>query len=138
MDTTEKESFDHTKAGIMDRLWVLAELEHLRRHAIRSAVSLYNDDDKDNARWLDYAVAATRSQELRREYQKEAFGNISEYDWCLVKVAMSLKQLVYETVHSDYKLAKELDDLTDSILEKALGVDSSNCSACKDDAAVVE
>lgn len=132
MDEQEK-TFDHHKASIADKILVLAELEHVRRHALRSAVSLYNEDAPDNVEWLHYATIATQAQALRREYQQKHFGDLSEHDWCLCKSAACLRQLAYETQEHDYGMLKMMDDLVDSIWGEALGLDLSDCYACRED-----
>ena len=41
-------TFDHAKAGIGDRIAVIGEMEHARRHALRSAVSAEDEGDSCN------------------------------------------------------------------------------------------
>lgn len=132
MEDQEK-TFDHRRAGTADKILVLAELEHIRRHALRSALSLYNEDAQDNVEWIHYATIATQAQTLRREYQQKHFGALSEYDWCLCKSAACLRQLAYETQENDYGMLKMIDDLVDEIWGEALGEDLSDCAACRDD-----
>ena len=134
METAKEQEFDHKKAGISDKVAVLAELEHVRAHAIRSAVSLY-DEDSDNSDWVRYAVIAKQARDLRREYQKRVFPELSEYDWCLVKAASHLRQLAYEVQEDDYAALKAVDDLVDDIIGGAFGMDMSGCRACKEDKA---
>lgn len=69
---------------------------------------------------------------------RKHFGDLEESDWCLVKVCASLRQLVYEVCEEDLEELKELEDLVDEITGNALGMDMSDCVACKDDAGVVE
>ena len=129
---TEQKTFDHSKAGTADKIALLAELQHIEAHALRSAVSLYlgENDDSD---WARYAILAKRAKELRREYQRANFPQLSEYDWCLCKAGARLRQLAYETQESDYAILKELDDLVDDIWGSALGIDLSDCAACRED-----
>lgn len=132
MNDIEKK-FDHKKAGISDKIALLSELEHGRAHALRSAVSLYNPDNKDDTRWASYALKAKTFQEIRRKYQAKHFSELSEYDWCLCKVASRIRQLGYEVFEDDIEELKEIDDLVDEIWGDALGVDLSSCEACRSD-----
>ena len=132
MEDQEK-TFDHRKAGTADKILVLAELEHIRRHALRSALSLYNEDAPDDVEWLHYATITAQAQALRREYQQKHFGDLSEYDWCRCKSAACLRQLAYETQENDYRMLKMVDDLVDEIWGEALGEDLSDCAACRED-----
>lgn len=136
MDEDEKK-FDHKKAEVSDKVAVIGELEHIRAHALRSVVSLY-EEESDDSDWIRYAVIAKQAKELRREYQKKMLPELSEYDWCLFKAASRLRQLAYETQADDYGMLKEIDDLVDDILGGALNMDLSDCRACKDDMGVVE
>lgn len=129
----EEKTFNHAKAGIADKILVLSEFEHLRRHAIRSAVSVFDEDSSDNTKWVHYAVIASRAQALRRLYQQKHFGSLSEYDWCLCKSAACLRQLAYETQENDYGMLKMIDDLVDEVWGTALGEDLSSCAACRED-----
>lgn len=136
METQEK-TFNHAKAGIADKIALLSELQHVEAHALRSAVSLY-EEESDDSEWVKYAIWAKRAKELRREYQRKMFPELSEYDWCLCKAAARLRQLAYEAQESDYAMLKALDDFVDEIWGTALGTDLSDCSACRDDKAPVE
>lgn len=64
---------------------------------------------------------------------KTHFGELKETDWCLFKVSASLRQLAYEVCEGDVEELKELEDLIDEITGKALGMDMSDCLACKED-----
>ena len=132
MEDQEK-TFDHRKAGTADKILVLAELEHIRRHALRSALSLYNEDAPDDVEWLHYATITAQAPAVRSEYQQKHFGDLSEYDWCLCKSAACLRQLAYETQENDYRMLKMVDDLVDEIWGEALGEDLSDCAACRED-----
>lgn len=129
-----KETFNHAKAGTSDKIALMGELEHIQRHAIRSAVSLY-DPDSDDKSWARYAVIAKEAKELRRDYQKKNFGDLSDYDWCLCKSASCLRQIAYETQEDDYETMKKIDDLVDEIWGEALNMDLSDCASCKEDRA---
>lgn len=128
-----EKAFNHDKASIADKIFIVAELEHIRRHALRSATSLY---DSENVRHTDYLILAHQARELRREYMAKNFPDISDQDWCLCKAAASLRQLAYETAEADTETLKEIDNLVDDIWETATGEDLSDCVACREDKAI--
>lgn len=129
-DQTEK-TFDHGKASIADKLLLVGELEHGRRHCVRSAASVWREEDDSES--IQYLLWAKRFQEIRREYMRKHFGELKESDWCLLKVCASLRQLVYEVCEGDVEELKELEDLVDEITGNALGMDMSDCVACRGD-----
>ena len=127
---TEK-TFNHDKASVADKIALIGELQHGRRHCVRSAASAWRvEDDSDS---MQYLIWAKRFQEIRREYMKKHFGNLKETDWCLLKVCAELRSLAYEVCEGDAEELKEIDDLIDEITGKALGMDLSDCVACKED-----
>ena len=128
---TEK-TFDHNKASIADKLLLVGELCHGRNHCIRSAASVWREEDDSDS--VQYLLWAKRFQEIRREYMRKHFGELKESDWCLLKVCASLRQLTYEVCEGDAEELKEIDDLIDEITGKALGMDMSSCLACREDA----
>lgn len=134
----EKQDFNHDRASVSDKIALIGELEHIQRHALRSAVSLYDEDEPDEFDWLDYATTAKLAKEMRRGLQNKYFGNISQYDWCLCKSAACLRQLAYEVFSGDIKRLQEIDDIVDGIWGKALGMDLSDCEACKKDKEMIE
>lgn len=125
------EGFDHDTASIADRISVISELEHGYRHAVRSAVAVWEEDDDSDS--VQYLIWARRFRELRREYMRKHFGDLKERDWCLFKVCASLRQLVYEVCEGDAEELKELEDLIDEITGTALGKDLSACESCRRD-----
>lgn len=126
-----EKNFDHAKASASDKIALIAELEHARRHALRAAASVWEEeDDSESNRYL---ILAKRAQELRREYMKNHFNEIKDTDWCLCKSAACLRQIAYEVCEGDTVELKELDDFVDEIWGAALGKDLSDCVACKDD-----
>ena len=127
---TEK-TFDHDKAGIGDKILIVGELEHGRRHALRAAASVWREEDDSEA--IQYLLWAKRFKEIRREYMRKHFGQLKESDWCLFKVCSSLRQLVYEVAEGDIEEFKELEDLIDEITGNALGMDLTGCESCRDD-----
>lgn len=131
-----KKTFDHGKASIADKLLLVGELEHGRRHCVRSAASVWKEEDDSES--TQYLLWAKRFQEIRRDYMKKHFGELKETDWCLIKVCAELRSLVYEVCEGDVEELKELEDLIDEITGDALGMDMSGCLACKDDAGVIE
>lgn len=64
---------------------------------------------------------------------KKHFGNLKETDWCLLKVCAELRSLMYEVCEGDVEELKEVEDLIDEIAGKALGMDMSDCLACRED-----
>lgn len=132
MDNNEtQKTFDHAKASVADKIALLSELEHGRRHALRAAASAWREEDDSES--IQYLLWAKRFQEIRREYMKKHFGELKETDWCLFKVSASLRQLAYEVCEGDAEELKEMEDLIDEITGKALGMDMSGCLACKED-----
>lgn len=129
-EQTEK-TFDHAKAGIGDKILLISQLEHGRNHCIRSAASVWREDDDSES--LQYLLWAKRFQEIRRDYMKKHFGKLKESDWCLFKVCASLRQLVYEVCEGDIEELKEMEDLIDEITGKALDMDLSGCESCRGD-----
>lgn len=127
-----EKTFDHKKASVADKIALLGELEHIRAHAVRSAVSLY-DEESDDSDWIRYAVIAKQARDIRRLYQKKHLPELSEYDWCLFKAASRLRQLAYEVQEDDYGMLKIIDDFVDDILGGALNMDLSDCVSCKED-----
>ena len=126
----EKEIFDHGKAGVSDRIAVIGEMEHLRRHALRSAIS--SESEEDQFRFL---VWATALQTMRRNYMNTYFGGMDDRYWCMCKSAACLRQLIYEVEGNamDIGLLKDVDNLVDDIWGTAIGKDLSDCEACRDD-----
>ena len=132
METKEtQKTFNHDKASVADKIRLIGELEHIRAHAIRSAVSVWREEDDSEA--IKYLLIAKRAQTLRREYMKNHFGEIKDTDWCLCKSAACLRQVLYEVNNGWAEELKELDDFVDEILSSALGMDLSDCIACKED-----
>lgn len=127
-----EKTFDHKKASVADKIALLGELEHIRAHAVRSAVALY-DEESDDSDWVRYAVIAKQARDIRRLYQKKHLPELSEYDWCLFKAASHLRQLAYEVQDDDYGMMKIVDDFIDDILGGALNMDLSDCASCKED-----
>lgn len=132
MNEQENEkTFDHNKASVADKILLIGELEHGRRHCVRSAVAAWKEDGDSES--YHYLIWAKRFQEIRREYMRKHFGDLKETDWCLFKVCASLRQLMYEVCGGDKDELKEIDDLIDEITGNALGVDMSDCLACRED-----
>lgn len=80
-----------------------------------------------------YSVHAKQFQDLRREAMAKFFPDLSELDWCLVKVAARLKQLSYELFEGDLEYLTKIENLTDNIIGHALRSDLTGCQACKSD-----
>lgn len=117
---------DYDKLNVTDSLALVGELEHTRRHLLRSAQ--YADEEDQ----VFYLVLAKQCQEARRKYMEKNFP-VDTKLWCLVKCAATLRQLTYETTTKDLEFLKEIDSIVDEIMEKATGKDLSECEACKQD-----
>lgn len=130
MEDSQK-SFNHSKAGTADRISLISELEHSRRHALRAAVTLSIEENPEEA--FKFLVWAKQLQDLRRKYMAKHFGDIDAKHWCLCKSAACLRQLAYETEGDDSDFLVEIDNLVDSIWGDALGEDLSDCTVCKED-----
>lgn len=125
----ERENFDHAKAGVGDRIATVGEMEHLRRHALRSAVS--SEEGSELA--FSCLVWAKQLQDMRREYMRKHFGEIDDKLWCMCKSAACLRQLAYEVDGDDADFLKEVDNLVDDIWGTAVNKDLSDCESCRSD-----
>ena len=131
MEPNEPKKFDHVKGSTSDKIAIIGELEHARRHALRAAASAWREeDDSESTRYL---ILAKRAQSIRRDYMREHFGELKETDWCLCKSAACLRQLAYEVCEGNVLELKEIDDFVDEIWGEALGQDLSDCIACRED-----
>lgn len=119
---------DHNNLKLYDKLCLLGELEHARRHCIRSAHSIEDPEQK-----FYYIVKAKQLEDIRRKAQHK-WAETNEVDWCLVKTATRIKQLNEETFESDIELYSEIENIADDLSGHALDEDLSGCSACKKDA----
>lgn len=119
-------SMDYDKLNVTDSLALVGELEHTRRHLLRSAQ--YADEEDQ----VFYLVLAKQCQEARRKYMEKNFPVDTKF-WCLVKCAAVLRQLTYETTTKDLEFLKEIDSIVDEIMEKATGKDLSECESCRQD-----
>ena len=125
----ERENFDHAKAGVGDRIAAVGEMDHLRRHALRSAVS--SEEGSELA--FNCLVWAKQLQDMRREYMRKHFGEIDDKLWCMCKSAACLRQLAYEVDGDDANFLKEVDNLVDDIWGTAVNKDLSDCESCRSD-----
>lgn len=125
----ERENFDHAKAGVGDRITTVGEMEHLRRHALRSAIS--SEEGSELA--FNCLVWAKQLQDMRREYMRKHFGEIDDKLWCMCKSAACLRQLAYEVDGDDANFLKEVDNLVDDIWGTAVNKDLSDCESCRSD-----
>lgn len=128
---TEEAIFDHAKAGTSDRISVIGELEHARRHALRSAIVLAIEEKPEES--FKFLVWAKQLTDMRRAYMSKHFANISSKHWCLCKSTACLRQLAYEVDGDDSEFIVEVDNLVDEIWGDAIGEDLSDCEACKSD-----
>lgn len=124
----KEEIFNHKKAAVSDDIRLVAELEHIRAHALRSAVVAEGTEDE-----MFYLVAAQRAKELRRQFMQDHYPNIDSKLWCMCKSAACLRQVAYEIWGEKAEFLKQIDTLVDDIWGKATGEDLSDCEACKDD-----
>lgn len=128
-DDNERENFDHAKAGVGDRIAAVGEMEHLRRHALRSAIS--SEEGSELA--FSCLVWAKQLQDMRREYMRKHFGEIDDKLWCMCKSSACLRQLAYEVDGDDVNFLKEVDNLVDDIWGTAVNKDLSDCESCRAD-----
>ena len=134
---TEK-TFDHSKASVSDKIALISELEHCRRHALRAAASALGEE-RDDSEFTEreestrYLIIAKQAQTLRREYMRKHFGELKDTDWCLCKSAACLRQIAYEVCGGDVEELREIDDFVDEIWGQALDMDLSECIACRSD-----
>ena len=125
-------AFDYNLANISDGIALVGELEHIRRHALRSAqLSAAEENSEDT---IFYLVTAKRAQDLRRKYMAEHF-NAPEKLHCLGKCTAAVRQLAYETDTGNADFLHEIDELVDSVWGKISGEDLSGCESCRKDAA---
>lgn len=124
----KEEIFNHKKAAVSDDIRLVAELEHIRAHALRSAVVAEGTEDE-----MFYLVTAQRAKELRRQFMQDHYPNIDSKLWCMCKSAACLRQVAYEIWGEKAAFLKQIDALVDDIWGKATGEDLSDCEACKDD-----
>lgn len=134
-----EKTFDHSKASVADKIRLVSELEHIRCHALRSATSVLEEERDDDSEFAEreentrYLIIAKQAQTLRREYMRKHFGNLKDPDWCLCKAAACLRQIAYEVCEGDVEELREIDDFVDEIWGEALGMDLSDCVACRSD-----
>lgn len=119
---------NHKILELSDKVAILGELEHIRAHAIRAVASSEKPEDVEH-----YTLIAQSAKSLRREYMQKYFAEVDEKDWCQVKAAARLRQLVYEVYSGNDGELRDLEDLIDSILSYATGQDTSACMACRED-----
>lgn len=124
----EKKIFDHETASISDQIRLISELEHIRSHALRSAVVAEGTDDE-----MFYLVLAQQAKELRRTYMQDHFPKVDSKLWCLCKSAAALRQIAYEVWGEKAGQLKEIDNIVDTIWGKAVGRDLSDCESCLED-----
>lgn len=124
----ENEIFNHKKAAVSDDIRLIAELEHIRAHALRSAVVAEGTEDE-----MFYLVTAQRAKELRRQFMQDHYPNIDSKLWCICKSAACLRQVAYEIWGEKAEFLKQIDALVDDIWSKATGEDLSDCEACRED-----
>lgn len=124
----DKNIFDHETAGISDAIRLVGELEHIRAHALRSAVVAEGTDDE-----MFYLVLAQQAKEMRREFMQDQFPHIDSKLWCLCKSAATLRQIAYEGWRDKAEQLKLIDNMVDGIWGKALDKDLSGCEVCKED-----
>lgn len=132
----QPKTFDHKKGSTSDRISLISEMEHARRHAIRSAAVLYTEEKPEDA--FKFLVWAKQLMDMRRNYMGKHFANVDTKHWCLCKSAACLRQLAYEVEGDDSEFLVEVENLVDGIWGDALGEDLSDCEACATDRDAVE
>ena len=132
----DKKTFNHKKAGTSDRIAIISELEHSRRHAIRSAIVLAIEEKPEES--FKFLVWAKQLMDMRRRYMGKHFANIDTKHWCLCKSTACLRQLAYEVEGDDSEFLLEVDNLVDEVWGDAIGEDLSECEACAADRNAVE
>ena len=125
----DAKTFNHSKGATADRIAIIGEMEHARRHALRSAVVLSQEEKSDDA--FKFLVWAKQLMDLRRKYMMQWFPNVDAKHWCLCKATACLRQLAYEL--GEDGLLQSIDTITDEVWEDATGEDLSDCAACKED-----
>lgn len=126
------ENVTHEKLSITDSIALVGELEHLRRHIIRSVQYMNDEDNK-----LFWLIQASKIQELRREYMRKYFP-VDEKYWCIIKSCATLRQIAYETFNKDVEEITAIDLLIDECLGEVLKTNLSGCEACREDQADAE
>ena len=122
---------DYRLKNIDDIISTIGELEHLQRHALKSACVATRSDQTS----VKYYLLALDAKRARRALMEKHFGDVDDKDWCIIKTASALKQLAYETFDKDDEELVSLDNLANEAIEVALGVDLSMCKACAEDRA---
>lgn len=117
---------DYDKLNVTDALALIGELEHARRHAIRSAQYAEEDDQ------FHYILLASQCQKARRAAMRKYFP-VDSKNWCLVKAAATMRQISYECFKDDVEMIKDIDSIVDSVMKVATGKDLSECASCIQD-----
>ena len=124
----EAKTFDHEVAAVSDQMRLIGELEHIRAHALRSAVVAESTDKE-----MFYLILAQQAKDLRRAYMQDHFPEIDSKLWCLCKSAATLRQIAYEIWGERAEQLKEIDNIVDTIWGEAVGKDLSDCESCRED-----
>lgn len=125
---------------VNDKIAVIGELEHMRRHTIRSSATIeekLKDEVGDRYEHMKeksmfYFLTGVKLMDMRRKYMQKHFPNLSDEDWCLCKSAACLRQLLYETEEGDLDLP-QMDRMIDEVWGNALGMDLTGCRDCNED-----
>lgn len=137
----EPKDRQHDIKLVNDKIAIIGELEHIRRHALRSYVTVADKikDETDPDIVLDlqkkstyYFLTATIATRNRRDYMERNFPNLLDEDWCLAKSAAALRQLLYETEETGFDI-EYIDRFVDEIWGNALGMDLTGCRDCYED-----
>lgn len=126
---------------VNDKIAVIGELEHMRRHALRSYATMKNkakdEMGAETREWMEekavyYLTTAVMATKRRRDYMERHFGNLSDEDWCLAKSAATLRQLIYETEGTGEDI-EAMDRFIDETIGCALCMDLTGCRDCNED-----
>lgn len=134
-ESTESKTFNHGKAATSDKIALLAELEHIRAHSLRSAVTLKLEEKDEEA--FKFLVWAKQLMDIRRKYMTKWFPNIDTKHWCMCKATARLRQLAYE-IGGDEELLVSVDNIVDEVWGDAINEDLSDCEACATDKNIEE
>lgn len=123
---------NHKTMSTIDVLFLLGEIEHLRRHNLLAAIVAPDDEA------FKYLVLASECQKTRRAVQKHYFPEVEVRDWCIIKSAARLLQLTEELGNGDLDEIKSLKHLVDESILNITGEDISQCESCAKDSSVIE
>lgn len=132
---------DHRLKSLFDAVSFVGELEHTRRHALRSVHVIGQqlkdspEDEKLAMKNVHYNVIAEQCRDVRRKFMEKEFGFVDDEDWCLLKSTAVLRQLAYELMPETSLVLDDTEKLVDTVWGLALDEDMTGCKSCKEDRA---